>query len=77
MARIDCFWYRTRSRHDLSYAARDFGLTINPQGCLLVALYLAEGRNYLIVGNGESGYIVVPDSVELRSELESRCSAVG
>lgn len=45
--------------------------------CLLVALHLAERRDCLIVGNGESGYIVVPDSAVLRTELEARCSAVG
>ena len=45
--------------------------------CLLVALHLAQRRDCMIVGNGESGYIVVPDSAPLRSELESRCSSTG
>ena len=41
--------------------------------CLLVALHLAEGRDCLMVGNRQSGYIVVPYSSELRKEVEARC----
>jgi predicted RNase H-like nuclease len=43
--------------------------------CLLVALYLAEGRECLMVGNQGRGYIVVPYSADLRAELECRCRA--
>ena len=42
--------------------------------CLLVALYLAEGKDCLMVGDLESGYIVVPHGTELRSELDARCN---
>ncbi len=42
--------------------------------CLLVALHLAEGKECLMVGNHESGYIVVPHSDQLRAELEFRCN---
>lgn len=41
--------------------------------CLLVALYLAEGKECLMVGNQESGYIVAPHSAGLQAELEARC----
>lgn len=42
--------------------------------CLLVALHMAEGRDCLMVGDHQSGYIVVPHSPSLQSELEARCS---
>jgi predicted RNase H-like nuclease len=42
--------------------------------CLLVALYLAEGKDCLMVGDQQSGYIVVPNGAGLCTELESRCS---
>jgi len=42
--------------------------------CLLVALYLAEQKDCLMVGNRETGYIVVPSSAGLRAELEARCT---
>jgi predicted RNase H-like nuclease len=45
--------------------------------CLLVALYLADGRPCLMVGDQRTGYIVVPDAVALRSELEARCDETG
>jgi predicted RNase H-like nuclease len=45
--------------------------------CLLVALDLAEYRNCLMVGNVESGYIVVPDANDLRAELVTRCDDTG
>ena len=41
--------------------------------CLLVALYLTEQKDCLMVGNQETGYIVVPSSGGLRAELEARC----
>lgn len=45
--------------------------------CLLVALHLAEGKKCLMVGNLESGYIVVPYSAELQCELNARCVKAG
>lgn len=42
--------------------------------CLLVAVHLAEGKSCLMVGDLQSGYIVVPDGARLRTELESRCA---
>lgn len=44
--------------------------------CLLVALHLAEGRECLMVGNRETGYIVVPDCPLLHAELGSRCEEI-
>jgi predicted RNase H-like nuclease len=45
--------------------------------CLLVALHLAERKHCLMVGDLQSGYIVVPDDGVLRTELEARCRATG
>jgi predicted RNase H-like nuclease len=45
--------------------------------CLLVALYLSEGRDCLFVGNLQTGYIVVPHDGLLYEELETRCSKTG
>jgi predicted RNase H-like nuclease len=45
--------------------------------CLLVALHLAEGKECLMVGNTESGYIVVPHDDALRDELCTRCGTIG
>jgi len=41
--------------------------------CLLVALYLVESRNCLMVGNTDTGYIVVPHGDSLYQELSERC----
>ena len=41
--------------------------------CLLAALYLAELRECLMVGNCDTGYIVVPFGDVLCEELQSRC----
>lgn len=41
--------------------------------CLLVALYLSEGRECLMVGDLTSGYMVVPYGAGLHAELEARC----
>lgn len=43
--------------------------------CLLVALYVAEFRDCLMVGNIDTGYIVVPHGERLRNELEERCNS--
>jgi len=45
--------------------------------CLLVALYLAEPRECLMVGNMDTGYIVVPSGNLLRDELHARCDNTG
>ena len=45
--------------------------------CLLVALYLVEGRDCLMVGNRQTGYIVVPYGAGLRAELDARCERTG
>lgn len=41
--------------------------------CLLVALHMAEYRDCLMVGNTDTGYIVVPHGDGLRRELKERC----
>ncbi len=41
--------------------------------CLLVAIQLARNENCLVIGNYETGYIVVPDSQAIRDELKFRC----
>mgnify|MGYP003576299317 CR=1 FL=1 len=45
--------------------------------CLLVAIHVAEGRNCLMVGDVESGYIMAPHCPNLRTELNGRCIASG
>jgi predicted RNase H-like nuclease len=44
--------------------------------CLLVALHFVE-QQCLMVGNADSGYIVVPQNNKLREELAARCQATG
>lgn len=45
--------------------------------CLLVALYLAENKDCLMVGDRETGYIVVPYGASIRAELDARCNQTG
>lgn len=45
--------------------------------CLLAALFLVEGRECLMVGNLDTGYIVVPYGKSLFAELEARCERTG
>ncbi|OHB78938.1 MAG: hypothetical protein A2W31_09815 [Planctomycetes bacterium RBG_16_64_10] len=45
--------------------------------CLLVAWYLAEQKDCLMVGDRQTGYIVVPNGDALRAELETRCCETG
>jgi predicted RNase H-like nuclease len=45
--------------------------------CLLVALYLVEMRECLMVGDMDTGYIVVPSGDILRKELNARCELTG
>lgn len=45
--------------------------------CLLVALYLAERKDCLMVGNRQTGYIVAPHGADLRAELGARCNETG
>jgi predicted RNase H-like nuclease len=42
--------------------------------CLLVALYLAERKDCLMVGDMQTGYIIVPHGVGLCAELNARCN---
>lgn len=42
--------------------------------CLLIGLYLVESKECLMVGDTETGYIVVPHGDCLRRELEERCN---
>jgi len=44
---------------------------------LLVALYLVERKDCLMVGDQQTGYIVVPNSESLCAELETRCHKTG
>jgi predicted RNase H-like nuclease len=41
--------------------------------CLLAALHLFKGKDCLMVGDQQSGYIIVPHSMNLCAELEARC----
>jgi predicted RNase H-like nuclease len=45
--------------------------------CLFVALYLAERKDCLMVGDQQTGYIVVPYDDRLRAELDTRCNLTG
>jgi predicted RNase H-like nuclease len=45
--------------------------------CLLVALCLAERKDCLMVGDRQTGYIVVPYGAGLRAELDARCNQTG
>ena len=45
--------------------------------CLLVALYLAERKDCLMVGDRQTGYIVVPYGAGLHGELVDRCNLTG
>jgi predicted RNase H-like nuclease len=45
--------------------------------CLLVALYLSERKDCLMVGDLQTGYIVVPHGVKLRKELNDRSNQTG
>lgn len=45
--------------------------------CLLAALYLVESRQCLMVGDLDTGFIVVPYGKNLSDELEARCRQTG
>lgn len=45
--------------------------------CLLVAIYLARRKDCLMVGDRQTGCIVVPDNAVLRAELNARCKKTG
>jgi predicted RNase H-like nuclease len=45
--------------------------------CLLVALYLVERKDCLMVGDLQTGYIVVPYGDRLHAELDARCERTG
>jgi len=45
--------------------------------CMVAAVHLAEGRKCLMVGDVQTGYIVVPHSEMLRVELAARYTQTG
>jgi predicted RNase H-like nuclease len=45
--------------------------------CLLVALHLAQRKDCLMIGDRQTGYIVVPYGAGLRVELDARCTQTG
>jgi predicted RNase H-like nuclease len=45
--------------------------------CLVVALYLAERKDCLMVGDCQTGYIVAPYGARLHAELDRRCKQTG
>jgi predicted RNase H-like nuclease len=45
--------------------------------CLLVALSLVERKDCLMVGDRQTGYIVVPYGASLHAELDARCNETG
>lgn len=45
--------------------------------CLLVAFYMTERKDCLMIGEQETGYIIVPYGDKLREELETRCCKTG
>jgi predicted RNase H-like nuclease len=79
--------FRERGLADIADWADGAGANSRPQKrdqdkldaclCLLVALYLVEQRDCLMVGNLESGYIVVPNGEDVRAELNARCQETG
>lgn len=45
--------------------------------CLLGALHLIERKECLMVGDQQTGYIVVPHNPRLQTELDERCREIG
>jgi predicted RNase H-like nuclease len=45
--------------------------------CLIVAIYFSEGKDCLMVGDMQTGYIIVPCNSGLCTELENRCHDTG
>ena len=45
--------------------------------CLLVGLYMVQSREYLLVGNQRTGYMIVPYGKALHEELQARCIETG
>jgi predicted RNase H-like nuclease len=45
--------------------------------CLLVAFHLAERKDCLMVGDMQTGYIIVPHGARLSAELNARCNQTG
>jgi predicted RNase H-like nuclease len=77
----------SRGLNDLGKAVQEIGQCTSPKKqdqdcldaciCLLVALYLVEGRECLMIGNTHSGYITVPYGESLYEELSIRCEKTG
>jgi predicted RNase H-like nuclease len=45
--------------------------------CLIVAIYFSEGKDCLMVGDMQTGYMIVPCNNGLCTELENRCHDTG
>lgn len=45
--------------------------------CLLVAIHYSEGKDCLMVGDMQTGYMIVPCNNGLCTELEARCDETG
>jgi predicted RNase H-like nuclease len=45
--------------------------------CLLVAIHFSEGKDCLMVGDMQTGHMIVPCHDGLRTELETRCDNTG
>jgi predicted RNase H-like nuclease len=43
--------------------------------CLLVGLHMVQHRDFLLVGDQRTGYIIVPFGEALHEELQARCTA--
>jgi predicted RNase H-like nuclease len=68
-------WIDTVSRKALPAKVDQDGL--DACLCLLVALHMMKAKACLMVGNLQTGYIVVPSSEILSLELEDRCKRIG
>ena len=70
-------WIDTASRKSPSKHDQD---CLDACLCLLVGFHVAEGKNCLVVGDFQTGYIVAPHGaggVELCAELHARCTKTG
>jgi predicted RNase H-like nuclease len=76
--------FSSRALHAISDWIRDAGSKSSPRKadqdrldasiCLLVALGMSEGKQSLIIGDFETGFILSPHNDSLRAELEARCA---
>jgi len=68
-------WIDSATRNTLPRKSDQDGL--DACVCLLVALYFAERKECLMVGDLQTGYMVVPYGAGLCAELEARCCKTG